>query len=190
MFKKDEYIVTLELDNYTDVCAKENYCFKVEREGEFLTMYVDLEGVSNGHSVLTFDKSRKLKDWRYAIPEEIEEYERLGKPYDVTTLDKFVLPKKWWLKVTTNEQDIVLTNYCNQKFNTQTGLVGNTLTQPIFYYSEKIGPQCWNVIDNRADKSFTEITYSQFLKYVLKQNEVKEDLKYLIPFINKLNNYG
>jgi len=188
MFRKDEYIITLELDSYTDVCAKENYCFKVEREDDYLTMYVDLEGISNGHSVLTFDKSRRLKDWRYATPEEIEEYERLGKPYDVTTLNQFVLPKKWWLKITTNEQDTVLTDYCNQKFSTQTGPIGSRLTQPIFYYSEKIGHLCWTVGENRADESFTEITYSQFLKYVLNQPEVADNYSYLIPMIEKLNN--
>lgn len=94
MFRKDEYIITLKLDNYQGVCAKENYCFKVQREDYYLTMYKDLNGDSNGYSVLTFNKSRKLIDWRYATPEEIEEYGRLNKPYDVTTLNKFVLSQK------------------------------------------------------------------------------------------------
>lgn len=89
MFKKDDYIVPLTLKDYDtreDICAKENYCFKMSRDEEYMVPQVDLEGDDNGHSPLKFDKSKKLVDWRYATPEEAEEYERLGKPYDVTTL--------------------------------------------------------------------------------------------------------
>lgn len=50
---------------------------------------VDLKGsTSNSHGVMSFGKKEWLKDWRYATQEEAAEYERLGKPYDVTTLQK------------------------------------------------------------------------------------------------------
>lgn len=188
MFRKDEYIITLKLDNYQDVCAKENYCFKVQREDYYLTMYKDLKGDSNGHSVLTFDKSRKLIDWRYATPKEIEEYEKLGKPYDVTTLEKFVLPEKWWVKVISEEQDAVLTDYVNEKFNANIGPVASRLTQPVFYYNKKVRGVHWNVGNNPTDESFTEITYSQFIKYVLNQKlQDSEDMAYLIPILKFKN---
>ena len=50
---------------------------------------VDLQGSKdNGHGVMSFDKKSYLKDWRYATQEEAAEYERIGKPYDVTKLQK------------------------------------------------------------------------------------------------------
>lgn len=186
MFKKDEYIICLNTP-ISDIDFPPNYIFKQAREAEHISVYQDACGDQNGWKQVKFDNSSDYSDWRYATPEEIEEYERLGKPYDVTTLKQFKVPKKWWLKVITNEEDKVLTDYCNQKFNTQTGPVDSTLTQPIFYYSEKIGDICWTVGNNKADKSFIEITYSQFLKYVLNQKEIKENMEYLIPFINQLN---
>ena len=190
MFRKDQYIITLVLKDYdhkSDCCAKENYCFKMSRDEEYMVPQVDLEGDDNGHSPLKFDKSRKLVDWRYATPEEAEEYERLGKPYDVTTLPEFKVPEKWFLIITKQKEDEILTDYCNRIYKTETNPVSNAITQPIFYYSEQIAGICWNVGHNRADESFIEITYDQFLKYILKQNEVKEDHSYLITMIEKLN---
>lgn len=204
MFKKDEYIVCLEGDftkppgynNKSEVseCGAKNYIVKQSEDCTYLRTYKailneysDALSLNRSNYDFTFNKLGKLKDWRYATPEEAEEYERLGYPYDVTTLDKFKLPKKWWLKVITKEQDDVLTEYCNKKFNTETNGVESELKQPIFYYSEIIGALCWNVQNNKADESFTEITYNQFLKYVLKQNEVKEDYS---SILNLLTKYG
>jgi len=98
--------------------------------------------------------------------------------------EQFKVPEKWWVKVTTKEEDEVLTDYCNNKFNTTTGGVSDKLNQPIFYYSEKIGGICWTVGTNRTDKSFTEITYDQFIKYVLNEQPTFEDHSQLIKLLN------
>lgn len=97
---------------------------------------------------------------------------------------KFILPEKWWVKATTKEEDLVLTEYCNKKFNTKTGGVNDEPSQPIFYYSEKIEKICWTVGVNRVDESFTEITYDQFIKYVLNQQPITEDHSQLIKLLN------
>lgn len=107
MFKKDDYIVTLTLtDGVKDYnCAKPNYCFKQRADGIEIKPCVDMSGsTSNGHSIMTFDKKRTLSDWRYATSEEITEYERIGKPYDVTTLKNKTseVPIKWKVKITTD----------------------------------------------------------------------------------------
>lgn len=88
-FKKGDYIVTLNVTiSHTD-CGKNNYCFKQRENNVFISPEVDLNGYkANSNNTLTFDKSNNLQNWRYATPEEIAEYDRLGKPYDVTTLNK------------------------------------------------------------------------------------------------------
>jgi len=88
-FKKGDYIVVLKLGSVTTACAKENYCFKQREDHECLSPACDLEGdTKNANLTLTFDKSYKLEDWRYATKEEIEKYNEIDKPYDVTTLNK------------------------------------------------------------------------------------------------------
>lgn len=86
MFYEGDYIVTLDVeDGYN--CARKNYCFKQRITNRGIYPTVDLKGsTGNGHGVMSFGKKEYLKDWRYATPEEAAEYERIGKPYDVTTL--------------------------------------------------------------------------------------------------------
>jgi hypothetical protein len=86
IFHKGDYIVTLDVeDGYN--CAKRNYCFKQRVDYTGIYPAVDLKGsTGNGHGAMSFDKKELLKDWRYATKEEADEYERIGKPYDVTTL--------------------------------------------------------------------------------------------------------
>ena len=88
-FKKGDYIVVLKLGSVTTACAKENYCFKQREDDECLSPVCDLDGdKSNANQTLTFDKSDRLLDWRYATKEEIAKYNKIGKPYDVTILNK------------------------------------------------------------------------------------------------------
>jgi hypothetical protein len=89
MFHEGDYIVTLDVDGGYYNCARKNYCFKQRITNKGIYPTVDLQGsIDNGHNVMSFGKKEYLKDWRYATPEEAAEYERIGKPYDVTTLQK------------------------------------------------------------------------------------------------------
>lgn len=86
-FKEGDYIVTLDV-TITTHCAKNNYCFKQKHNSTYIMPSVDLKGSgSNSNTELTFNKNKGLKDWRYATSDEIAEYNVLGKPYDVTTLN-------------------------------------------------------------------------------------------------------
>ncbi len=85
-FKKDDYIVLLKGEASKSFPL--NYCYKQKEDYKYLTFYLDNKGSStNGWTLHPFDKS-KDNDWRYATPEEIAEYDRLGKPFDVSTLKK------------------------------------------------------------------------------------------------------
>ena len=87
MFKKDDYIVTLDCDYFITKCAKTNYCFKQREDSLYIKPVKDLfNDKTNGNNSLTFDKKERLKNWRYANENEIKEYERIGEPYDVTTI--------------------------------------------------------------------------------------------------------
>jgi len=88
MFKKGDYIVTVKVENSgKHNCAKNNYCFKQRVNDEGMYPVIDLQGSDqNGHRVMSFNKTGYLKDWRYATPQEIAGYDRIGKPYDITTL--------------------------------------------------------------------------------------------------------
>jgi len=89
MFRKGDYIVTLKVKNdYGYNCARDNYCFKIRINHKGIYPEIDLLGNTlNGHDVMSFDKKGLLTDWRYATSEEIAEYDRLGKPFDVTTMN-------------------------------------------------------------------------------------------------------
>lgn len=94
MFKKDDYIVVLNIGDFSTHCALPNYCFKQRKDSKSIYPYVDITGSkSNGNNSLEFNKSNNLKDWRYATQQEIDEYERLGKPFDVTTITNSENPR-------------------------------------------------------------------------------------------------
>lgn len=117
---------------------------------------------------------------RYATSEEIEEYERLGKPFDTSTFEKFTLPENWYI-VTTEESNKDVLDYFDEKLNTISDrTIGNFLTCK---NGELKGWMCHASIDEYAN-GCTEITYQQFKKYVLKQSEVKH--KYLTELLEKL----
>ena len=85
MFKKCDYIVTLINDGD---CGKVNYCSKQKCDEEYLSPEIDTKGnTHNGNSEFTFSDKSQTK-WRFGTKEEGEEYERHGKPYDVTNIVK------------------------------------------------------------------------------------------------------
>ncbi len=88
MFKKGDYIVTLDVGTFHTDCARNNYCFKQREDNVSIHPEVDLKGsIRNGNYSLAFDKSNNLKDWRYATPQEIAKYNELDFPFDVTTVN-------------------------------------------------------------------------------------------------------
>lgn len=184
MFKKDDYIVCLNTP-IDDKDFPPNFVFKQSYDYEYLSAKKDNCGYSNGWPQIQWDGSKEYSKWRYATPEEIEEYDRLGKPYDVTTLNSFVLPKKWYVKSINFDQDVVLTSYFNHLHNGHIG-PADCSKQHTYYYNEKINNVWWGVGINRPDSSFKEITYDQFVKYVLNQNTNSEDMSALINLLKQI----
>ncbi len=80
-FKAGDYIVLL---NKNGLNHKANRCYKQRINSSNIRSCVDDSlSTNNGSDLFKFDIK---ENWRYATQEEIAEYERLERPYDVTTL--------------------------------------------------------------------------------------------------------
>ena len=91
MFKKGDYIVTLINDGD---CGKVNYCSKQRIDHIYLHPEKDRTGrKDNDNNTFEFSDKSGWK-WRFATKEEGEEYEKHGKPYNVTNLLSSLIPNK------------------------------------------------------------------------------------------------
>ncbi len=89
-------------------------------------------------------------------------------------MEKFVLPEKWCCRATNQKEDIALTDYIVEQFG------------EACEYDPDVNGNCWfsnikisagelyHYTFNGKPNNCTEITYEQFLKYVLNQNIPKE----------------
>ena len=94
MFKAGEYIVIT--DCHETIYFKINHIYRQGQDNDVLNTYCCSEGE---HTSSRYIRRKDPTNWRYATKEEIEEYERLGKPYDVTTfISKFQFLKGYWYK--------------------------------------------------------------------------------------------
>lgn len=79
MFKNGDYIVCVERlskkHNSLSAGFKENYCFQINSHLNSDDVFFPADGSGWWEDTI-----------RHATPEEIAEYERLGKPFDVTTI--------------------------------------------------------------------------------------------------------
>ena len=91
-FKEGDYIViTDKFDSYSKDFVS-NHIYKQRKDSTYLCPeYDSLLSKTNGWIKYTRNNSH---NWRYATQEEIQEYERRGKPYDVTELQKKELSMK------------------------------------------------------------------------------------------------
>ena len=109
-FKKGEYIVLIDKGQSTGSATLledfrafiQNHCYKVRENNTFLTAELDSsESTTNGWVCIPYNPNQfhKTRNWRYATQEEIDEYERRGKPYDVTELNKQSFPDEGSIEI-------------------------------------------------------------------------------------------
>ena len=98
VFKKGEYVVLIS-DGQSTAGARlvqsdqfiKNHCYKVRENKVFLRPELDSNGsTTNGWKSVPYNPNEyhKNRNWRYATEKEAIEYEKRGKPYDVTELQK------------------------------------------------------------------------------------------------------
>jgi len=85
MFKKDDYVVIITdegLQGGGCNAFKNNYVYKINREYDYILVYLDCNNEKNGWSVISFNKFGI--NWRYATFSEINLYNQDGKPVEVS----------------------------------------------------------------------------------------------------------
>ena len=191
MFKKGDYIVVLR-DTSPNNNWK-NFVLKQTITREIITLILTPAGQNNTNCVLCYSDFKEKDDvWRYATEEEIEEYERLGKPFDVTTFKPFKLPDNWHIIVTDENAEDVLTWRFQDSYNHSDKITfKNHLVGITINYNGTLYEKGHNSKDDITDPDGyydfgIEITYEQFKKYVLNQDINKEDYTYLIKLFKKL----
>lgn len=191
MFKEGEYIVVLK-DTSSNNNWK-NFVLKQIKNDDEIIPEVNPYGRNNSDCAESYSNFREKDNfWRYATPEEIEEYERLGKPLDVANFKPFKLPDNWHIIVTDENAEDVLTWRFQDSYNHsdkitfKNHLVGITINYNGTLY-EKGHNSKDDITDPDGHYDFgIEITYEQFKKYVLNQDINKEDYTYLIKLFKKL----
>jgi len=191
MFKKGDYIVVLK-DMAVHNCWQNFILKQYVNNGSILPELIP--NVRNNYNCGFSYSNFKEKDdaWRYATPEEIEEYERLGEPFDVTTFTPFKLPDNWHILVTDENAEDVLTWRFQDSYNHSDKITfKNHLVGITINYNGTLYEKGHNSKDDITDPDGyydfgIEITYEQFKKYVLNQDINKEDYTYLIKLFKKL----
>ena len=158
-----EYIVIVK--NKRDYNGEPNFCYR------------RIEHKNNSPLHFYFEKGNNIPltkcSWRPATEEEIRNYP--GKPYDVTTIpQEFILPEKWQIKVTPENREI-LAEWRTARWLSSEGYCVNkvkTFDHVGYWFPEK-------------QENYTEITFEQFKKYVLKESVSEQKKKNL--WLNELN---
>jgi len=81
--------------------------------------------------------------------------------------DEFVLPAKWCVKRDTKEKSLILSEWANKVSNTDRH---EGYSDKNFIHSENVSSYSSSPRSDGKQKGFTEITFEQFKKYVLNQN--------------------
>jgi len=93
-------------------------------------------------------------------------------------MEKFVLPKRWVVKATTDEEDEIIVPYINQTFGTRISSGLSSSTTPWYYSNVNNKKNNSLKHDGASTQSFencTEITLQQFEIGVLKTKKYTQD---------------
>ena len=169
-FKKDDYIIQLTTTN--SIYLSNIFIYVQLRNHRSLYAKKDNTGSTTQSSWVKYDNP---KTWRYATPEEIVEYDRLSKPYNVEDFKKsevvedFALPEKWVIK-RCNKSEPILNEWLHKNKSrypdyNKLWVINNNYNGYFHNYPTRSGAHSTESIT----QGFTEITFNQFKQYVLKE---------------------
>lgn len=160
-FEKGDYIIDITSNN----------CIKLgDSIGSGWWVYDSsyYSGRGYGYGALVYYININTK-WRYASKEEIKEYNRLGKYYNINILSNSIksieltsLPEKWYIKSNYDIENI-LKDWRGCGYN---GTIGSCVL---------LSTKMWVSIKCNL-KDYIEITFEQFKKWVLKEEIESEEL--------------
>lgn len=174
--------------DFTEVSAAEYYV----QEGKLPENYVVECGSSQESSMVVNSITKESMMWSWwkycytypnftglritndirSVPKEypLFTFEQWNQIINKNMKKEFVLPKNWCVNATTVEQALVIGTYFDKVLPSVT---------PDFYKDNKrlcyygFSGRSGDVYDNRPEFGYTEITFEQFEKYVLKLNNMK-----------------
>lgn len=129
--------------------------------------------LGNDFSIIVCNKEQGNTNWNVLLDAENSN----GKSYNVYTFEQFkemyleeefVLPEKWCVKVTDKTHKTISENSYRIFPNYETYITSMLLSS-----------KSWNSWDLNRDaikEGYTEITFKQFLKYILKQETMKKEI--------------
>ena len=190
MFNENDYITIVKDSSSNN--NWENFVVKqLEDNNNIIPIITPLNRNNSDRAEIYSHFNETYITWRYSTPEEIEEYDRIGKPFNVTTFQPFILPKNWHIFITEENAEDVLTwrfdkTYTNEnKITFKNHFVGVTLNNKGTKYEKGHNPKD-SIKDPNGYYDFgIEITFEQFKKHVLNKEFHIEDYSYLIEFFKK-----
>jgi hypothetical protein len=177
-FKKGDYIVVLRDKSEDSDYIKNNHCYihNGENIGFFYTNK-DCKGTPVNTTDISYSDS---STWRYATKEEIDEYNRIGKPYDVSTLIKkeshssdelASLPELWYIPINSDTIETINKVRALQKKNKNPLKLGEW-----DYYGVNTLLQRDDLCGLGNINGYTEISLDQLKKWVLKENPTMKNI--------------
>ena len=114
--------------------------------------------------------------WRLATPEEIEFYNQGGKNINdmKTKNEEFVLPKKWCIKRDENNRKVINPWFSRTENNKE---CFSFTSEREYLTSDHVNCSSWIPTTDTKPDGYTEITFEQFKKYVLKETKTKVEEK-------------
>tara|TARA_R110000868_G_C10564894_1_gene737217 strand:- start:67 stop:381 length:315 start_codon:yes stop_codon:yes gene_type:complete len=102
-------------------------------------------------------------------------------------MKEFKLPKKWFIHVT-EESCASVDSFLRQNKDLYKGYADTWYIQVgYYYYFPQEAPHSWGSEECNLHPEFTEITFSQFKQYVLKEKIEIDNGNSLLPIFEKLN---
>ena len=145
-------------------CIDEDLCYVKDNYYRFyLELGSNRAGFYSEYSYL----SRRFSDLKATKEISFEEFD---------FEDEFILPAKWCVKRDTHEKSLILSEWANKDSNTD-GHEG--YSEFNFIHSENVDIHSFSPRSEGKQKGFTEITFEQFKKYILKMD--KKIIGYICP---------
>lgn len=85
--------------------------------------------------------------------------------------DEFVLPKRWCITTTKESNDIIVDYFNTNRYIKPDTTIGN------YYCVDENGVHGWMHWEPKGKEGYTEITFEQFKKYVLKEEKTMKTIK-------------
>lgn len=142
-------------------CIDKDLCYV---KNNYYRFYLELHTNRPGFYSTTSYLSRRSNDLKASKEISFEEFD---------FEDEFILPAKWCVKRDTHEKSLILSEWANKVSDT---FAHTSYSEFNFIHSENVDIHSFSPRSSEKQEGFTEITFEQFKKYVLNQNNMNKKI--------------